>query len=415
MAWKPPSACRISPLTARDQPASRKQTASATAPASSESQPSGAWRCQASARSPKPGMPPAAAVAIGPGGHQVHARAVAAQVARQVARDRLQRRLGHAHPVVGGPGHGGVEVQPHQAAAVGRGGQQRAQPGAQRLERVGAGGEGRGRALGRGVQEVAAQRLGRGVGDGVQHAVHAAPARFSSAASASMSSGRFTSSSSTSGRSGSRAAARSVSRRARPKPVSTTSAPASWARSATAKAMLWRVTTPGDHQLPALEHHSGTGTKAGAPGPDRHAPAPGRPGVPSACRRSRSVTRPCSSSSSPGVLHHALHGQLRAGGHRPLEHHVVQAAQRHHPVGVELQLADGEGHGQQPVRHLAAEAAAGGPGRDRCAGGGCRRSGPRRPGCRRRSRCAARPRSGCRAPGRRRTVSRLTGGSPVLG
>ena len=66
----------------------------------------------------------------------------------------------------------------------------------------------------------------------------------SSAASASSSSGSLTSSSSTSGGSGSRAAERSVMRLARPKPVRTISAPASWAWRATSKAIDSRLMTP---------------------------------------------------------------------------------------------------------------------------------------------------------------------------
>ena len=52
------------------------------------------------------------------GGHQVHAHAARAEVARQVARGGLQRRLGHAHPVVDRPGDGGVEVEPDDRRAL---------------------------------------------------------------------------------------------------------------------------------------------------------------------------------------------------------------------------------------------------------------------------------------------------------
>ncbi len=45
---------------------SRNSTAPATGPGSSVSQPSGAWRRQASARSEKPGIPRAASVPSGP-------------------------------------------------------------------------------------------------------------------------------------------------------------------------------------------------------------------------------------------------------------------------------------------------------------------------------------------------------------
>ena len=56
------------------------------------------------ARSPNPGMPRAANVPSGPARNQVHAHAARAEVARQVARGRLQRGLGDAHPVVDRPG-----------------------------------------------------------------------------------------------------------------------------------------------------------------------------------------------------------------------------------------------------------------------------------------------------------------------
>ena len=56
-----------------------------------------------------PGSTCAAMVLIGPGGHQVDPDALGPEVARQVAGRRLERRLGHAHPVVRRPGDGGVE------------------------------------------------------------------------------------------------------------------------------------------------------------------------------------------------------------------------------------------------------------------------------------------------------------------
>ena len=66
IAWKPPSTWRISPVIARARSESRKQTAPATGPASSVSQPSGACFCHASASCAKPGMPRAAIVPSGP-------------------------------------------------------------------------------------------------------------------------------------------------------------------------------------------------------------------------------------------------------------------------------------------------------------------------------------------------------------
>ena len=64
-AWKPPSTWRISPVIARASGESRKTQASATGLGSLMSQPSGAWRCQASASASKPSMLLAATVAAG--------------------------------------------------------------------------------------------------------------------------------------------------------------------------------------------------------------------------------------------------------------------------------------------------------------------------------------------------------------
>ena len=87
----------------------------------------------------------------------------------------------------------------------------------------------------------------------MEHAVDPAPARASSAASASKSSSLFTSSSSTSGGSGSLAAARSVSRRARPKQVSTTSAPVLLRPLGDGEGDAAAREHPGDHEALALE------------------------------------------------------------------------------------------------------------------------------------------------------------------
>ena len=109
-----------------------------------------------------------------PGADEVHAHAARAEVAREVARGRLERGLGHAHPVVDRPGDRGVEVHPDDARAllgveVGEGDGERLERERARLER----GD---RALGRRGQELAAERVLGREGDRVQHAVDAAPA-----------------------------------------------------------------------------------------------------------------------------------------------------------------------------------------------------------------------------------------------
>ena len=80
-------------------------------------------------------MPPGGKRLDGAGGDEVDADPARAELAREVARDGLQRGLGDAHPVIGRPGHAGVEVEPDDAGAVGRGVEQRQQPGDERLQR----------------------------------------------------------------------------------------------------------------------------------------------------------------------------------------------------------------------------------------------------------------------------------------
>ncbi len=71
------------------------------------------------------------------GGHQVDAHLVRPEVPGQVAGRRLEGGLGHAHPVVTGPGDGGVEVEGHDRSAPGRPqqGQQARGQGLQRVSR----------------------------------------------------------------------------------------------------------------------------------------------------------------------------------------------------------------------------------------------------------------------------------------
>ena len=175
IACTPPSTCRISPVIARASGESRNRQASATGVGSARSQPSGAWRSQISARPSKPSMLEAATVCSGPAATRLERTPARAEVARQVAVDRLQRRLGDAGPVVGRPRHAGVEVQADDArrlAAL----EQRQQRRRQRLHRERARLEGGDRRGARGAQELAAERVGGDEGDGVQHAVEAPPA-----------------------------------------------------------------------------------------------------------------------------------------------------------------------------------------------------------------------------------------------
>ena len=79
MAWKPPSTWMISPVIARAGSESRKQTAPATGPGSSVSQPSGAWRCHALGEVVEARDAARGERAERPGGHQVHAHALRAR------------------------------------------------------------------------------------------------------------------------------------------------------------------------------------------------------------------------------------------------------------------------------------------------------------------------------------------------
>ena len=94
------------------------------------------------------------------------------EVARQIARDRLERRLGDAHPVVDRPRHGGVEVESDDARAAGH---QRCERTGQRLEREGAGLERLRRRLRRRGHEATAERVLGRERDRVQRTVNPAP------------------------------------------------------------------------------------------------------------------------------------------------------------------------------------------------------------------------------------------------
>ena len=79
----------------------------------------GPARPQASSIAAKPGIDRAASVRSGPAATRLTRTPSGAQVAGQVAGRRLERGLGHAHPVVGRPGLGGVEVEADDRPAVG--------------------------------------------------------------------------------------------------------------------------------------------------------------------------------------------------------------------------------------------------------------------------------------------------------
>ena len=147
---------------------------SATGTGSSTSQPSGAWTRHRSASCLEPRDPACRDRTQRARRYQVHPDPAWPEVTRQIPRDRLERRLGHPHPVVDGPGHAGVEVHPHDAPATVH---QRLDRRGQRLERERAGLEGGGRALGRRGHEAAAQRVLGRERDRVQYAVYASPAR----------------------------------------------------------------------------------------------------------------------------------------------------------------------------------------------------------------------------------------------
>ena len=182
------------------------------------------------------------------GGHQVHPYPFGPEIPGEVAGQRLERRLGHAHPVVDGPRHGGVEVEPHHGRAgpaVGAGGRE------QGTERLDQGLQGvRGDVQGDldlipvGPEDVAPEALRRGVPDGVEQSVESVPPFRELAAAVASWSGRVTSISSTSAGPGSFRAVRRVRESPRPAPLSTTSAPSCWAERATAKAREASVSTP---------------------------------------------------------------------------------------------------------------------------------------------------------------------------
>ena len=117
--------------------------------------------------------------AHGAGRDQVDPDAPGPELLGEIAREGLQPRLGHAHPVVDGPGHRGVEVEPHDRGATVRA--RRLEEGEkgidEGLERVGRDVERRRHVFPVGGEHAAAQAVGRGEADGVQQAVEAIPTR----------------------------------------------------------------------------------------------------------------------------------------------------------------------------------------------------------------------------------------------
>ncbi len=156
---------------------SRKQTAAATGPASRVSQPSGAPERHSAGELLEAGDAAGRDRLDRAGRDEVDADPARSEVAREVARDALERRLGDAHPVVHRPGDGGVEVEADDRAAALAGLQQRRERGGERLQRERAGLEGRDRAARGRVEEAAAESVRGREGDRMQHAVEAAPAR----------------------------------------------------------------------------------------------------------------------------------------------------------------------------------------------------------------------------------------------
>ena len=181
MAWTPPSTWRISPVVMGRRSESRAMQARATTSVSKTSQPSGRplgpgvlERGEAGDRLGRHGLDR-------PGRDQVDPHPFGAEVAGQVAGQGLERRLGHPHPVVDRPRHGGVEVEADHrgtGATVGAGGHQQGPEGLdESLERVGRDVERDLDLVPVGPEDVAAEALGRGVADGVQQAVEPVPPR----------------------------------------------------------------------------------------------------------------------------------------------------------------------------------------------------------------------------------------------
>ena len=299
------------------------------------------------------------------GRDEVDADAVRADVAREVARDGLQRRLADAHPVVDRPGDRRVEVEADDGAAGLA--EQRQQVGRQRLEREGARLERRQRALAAASAGSCRRARRAGAKAIACRTPSSRPQRcVSSAATAARSASELTSSSSTSTGSGSRAAARSVSRRARPKLVSTTSAPSCCACSATCQAIESFVITPVISSLRAVEHHDGHRADGSRRSEPASAPASRRHSTSTAIRQT-SASVLVADADVAGHQADVVAAAPTARRSRPrqrivspkrtglLEGHVADAAQRDDPRRVERHQADRARQHEHPVRDALAE------------------------------------------------------------
>ena len=174
IAWKPPSTCRISPLMPRDQSENRKQTACATATGRSVSQPSGARSGPLAGQAVEARDAARGRRLDRAGGDEVHADARGAEVAGQVAGHGLERRPWRRPS-------SRTRARPREASKSSpttlppssiRGSSSAASALSENALVVKACGG----ALGRGLEEAAAERVLGREGDRVEHAVDAAPA-----------------------------------------------------------------------------------------------------------------------------------------------------------------------------------------------------------------------------------------------
>ena len=108
--------------------------------------------------------------ANGAGSNEVAANVAWAEFASEVAAGGLERRLGDSHPVVRGPRHGVVKVEPDDAAAIGH---ERNEGIGQRLQRIRRHLHSHGYVFPGGSHEVITQTSGRCKPDRMQNAIHA--------------------------------------------------------------------------------------------------------------------------------------------------------------------------------------------------------------------------------------------------
>ena len=241
MAWAPPSTWTISAGGGGEPVGQQRHAARAAGPGSVMFQPSGARSPHSPSNRSKPGMLLAAIVRSGPADTRFTRMPLPPRSRARYRAARLQAGLGHAHPVVAGPGDAGVEIEADDRAAAGHHRQRRHGQGLQRERRD----LDRGRhVLPGGVEEVAAHGFLRRERDRVHHPVQPVDVRRRAVRPASRDGPEsVTSSSSTGGGSGSRLAIRST-RLSRPYPVSTTVAPSCCATLATWNAIEESVSTP---------------------------------------------------------------------------------------------------------------------------------------------------------------------------